>query len=133
MNGLPKDINDRFKYLRTHLNKSQEEFGKIIGISKSGVSDIENKRRNVTEQHIKFLIIETNVNENWLRTGRGDMFIQLDKEDEITKWLGSLMKPDDDNEFIRKFVHMLSKLDISDWETLEKMALMMLEEDKEES
>ena len=133
VNIMSLDMNNRLRLLRKSTGKSQEEFGKIIGISKSGVSDIENGRRNVTEQHIKFLMLELNINEDWLRTGRGDMFIQLDKEDEITKWLGSLMKPDDDNEFIRRFVHMLSKLDISDWETLEKMALMMLEEDKEES
>ncbi|HHX61963.1 MAG TPA: XRE family transcriptional regulator, partial [Epulopiscium sp.] len=75
---------------------------------------------------------EFNVNEEWLRTGQGEMFRELDREDEITKWLGSLMRPDNDNEFIKKFIHMLSRLSIEDWKVLEKMALMMLD-DKEKS
>ena len=48
-------MNSRIKELRKSLDKSQEEFGKILGLSKSGVSEIEAGRRNVTEQHIIML------------------------------------------------------------------------------
>lgn len=130
---MPENINYRFKQLRETLKKSQEEFGKIIGISKSGISDIENGRRNVTEQHIIMLrnCREFSINEEWLRTGQGEMFIELGREDEITQWLGSLVSPNNDNEFMKKFIHMLSKLSIDDWKVLEKMALLMIEEHKE--
>lgn len=70
-------MNDRIKYLRAKILKlSQESFGEKIGLSKSGISNIENGIRNVTEQHIKLICSEFNVNENWLRTGEGIPFKQ---------------------------------------------------------
>ena len=78
------------KELRKSLNKSQEDFGKILGLSKSGVSEIEAGRRNVTEQHIIMLknytdVVHGNINENWLRYGEGEMFLPMDKETELAK------------------------------------------------
>lgn len=70
-------MNDRIKYLRSQILKlSQEEFGEKIGLSKSGISNIETGFRNVTEQHIKLICSEFNVSEHWLRTGHGDPFKQ---------------------------------------------------------
>lgn len=69
------------KYLREYSKKNQEQFGKILGITKSGVSDIENGRRNVTEQHIIMLKLSSeycNLNTEWLRYGQGDMFVEPD-------------------------------------------------------
>lgn len=48
-------INDRFKQLRKECKKTQSEWGIILGISSSGVADIESKRRNVTEKHLIML------------------------------------------------------------------------------
>lgn len=55
-----------------------EKFGKEIGLSKSGVSEIEAGRRNVTDQHIKLIVSvgKWNVSESWLRTGKGEMFLK---------------------------------------------------------
>lgn len=94
---MPQNINDRFKLLRIECGKSQEEFGKIIGISKSGISDIENGRRNVTEQHIIMLrnCKELSMNENWLRTGEGEMFIELLPEDEFVAAAAELSRDND--------------------------------------
>ena len=65
---------------------NQEEWGCILGISRPGVSDIESGRRNVTDKHIKLLCVEPiqgkYVNEEWLRTGQGEMFKELPEEDE---------------------------------------------------
>ncbi len=66
-------INDRFKELRKSLGISQEEFGKKIGLSKSGISNIESGTRNVTDKHIKLVCSEFPVNEEWLKTGEGEM------------------------------------------------------------
>ncbi len=71
-------MNERIKELRKYLKMNQEDFGKLLGITKSGVSDIESGRRNVTEQHIFMLKSQKNVNESWLRDGTGEMFVELD-------------------------------------------------------
>lgn len=71
-------INSRFKLMRKELKLSQEGLGKVIGLSKSGISNIESGIRNVTDTHIRLLCSELNINEEWLRTGKGDMFLETD-------------------------------------------------------
>lgn len=63
------NVNDRIKELRLNLNMSQDAFGKAIGLSKSGISNIENGTRNVRDNHIKLLCSTFGVSEDWLRTG----------------------------------------------------------------
>lgn len=72
------EINERIKVLRNSLKLNQENFGKAIGLSKSGISNIENGTRNVTGKHIKLISNEFNVSEEWLRDGVGEMFIETD-------------------------------------------------------
>lgn len=71
-------INIRFKELREHLNISQKTLGEALGLSNSGISNIENGIRNVTDKHIKLLCVTFNVNEEWLRNGTGEMLVQSD-------------------------------------------------------
>lgn len=111
-------MNERMKELRKAMGKSQEEFGKILGITKSGVSDIESGRRNVTEQHIIMLRNE-NVNEDWLRTGKGEMFIQETKDEQISKMLADVLKCED-SDFKKRLIVALSKMDDTGWNALEK-------------
>lgn len=72
-------INERFRLLRLESGKSQEEWGKILGLTKSGVSNIENGIRSVSERHLIMLSNwkERFVNIEWLRTGEGEMFLKL--------------------------------------------------------
>jgi transcriptional regulator with XRE-family HTH domain len=67
-------VNNRFKQIREKLNLSQEEMGEAIGITRSGISNIESGKRSVSERHIKLLRSAYNINEHWLRTGKGEMF-----------------------------------------------------------
>ena len=62
-------INQRVKELRMKLGLSQDDFGNAIGLSKSGISNIENGARSVRESHIKLLCANFDVSESWLRTG----------------------------------------------------------------
>lgn len=119
-------MNERFKELRKALGLTQSEFGKILGLSTSGVSEIEAGRRKVTDQH---LIMLSNykkkiINIEWLRTGDGEMFVKMDREAELMTWAGSVLGSVDDS-FKKRFVKMLSELDDRDWETLEKIALKL--------
>ncbi|MDC7288496.1 helix-turn-helix domain-containing protein [Blautia schinkii] len=70
-------MNERIKELRSELlNLSQEQFGERIGLSKSGISNIESGVRNVTDKHIKLICSEFDVREEWIRTGSGDPFVR---------------------------------------------------------
>ena len=63
------EIKDRIIQLRKQLNLSQESFGKQIGLSKSGISNIENGTRTISDTHIKIICSTFGVSETWLRTG----------------------------------------------------------------
>lgn len=71
---------ERIKYLRkTVLNITQEEFASTLGISRSNVGNIEIGRINITDRVIQDICSKYDVNEHWLRTGEGDMFVQTNK------------------------------------------------------
>ena len=71
-------MNDRILQVRQHpkINLSQEAFGKRLGLTGSGISLIESGRRNASEQVILSICREFNVNERWLRSGEGEMFVE---------------------------------------------------------
>lgn len=113
-------INNRFKQLRLACKKSQEEFGKILGLTKSGVSDIERGRRSVTTQHLIMLSNWTDrkVNIEWLKTGEGgdeNMFLHPEENDLIAKSAKLLGEKD---LLFESFVDTYSKLNASNRELL---------------
>lgn len=118
------DINKRFRELRKMCKKSQEEWADIMGLSRSGIADIEAGRRNVTEKHIKLLSIVSidgkYINEDWLRTGDGDPFKKLTRSQVITDFAADLIKEDDS--FKSRLIEALAKLGDDDWEALERLA-----------
>lgn len=73
-----ENLNERMKLIRKQLKLSQDSFGAKIGLKGSSVSYIESGRSSLTEQTILAICREFNVNENWLRIGRGDPFVEPD-------------------------------------------------------
>ena len=71
-------MNTRIKQLRQSQSLTQEEFGARIGITKSSMSTIESGKSNPSEQTIRLICLAYNVNEDWLRTGAGQMFREPD-------------------------------------------------------
>ena len=119
-------INQRLHELRKLCGKSQEEFGKVLGITKSGVSGIENGRRKVTAQHLIMLgnWAERPVNTAWLRTGEGEPFLAPTRTQELAKLTAEVFQEESDS-FKSRFVTMLAGLTVEEWELLEKMAVRL--------
>ena len=66
-------MNERIKEVRQYFKLTLEEFGRRIGMTKSGLSKVERGENGTTEQTITSICREFNVNEEWLRTGTGTM------------------------------------------------------------
>lgn len=99
------EIFERLKYIRKTLNLTQKNFAKEIGMSQSGYGQIEIGDRPISDRLIKSICMAFNVNENWLRTGEGEMFIKV--EDSIFKQLSekyNLNKKD--LSFIKHYLNM---------------------------
>lgn len=83
-------MNDKVKELRKHLNLTQREFGERIGLKPNSISDIENGKNSLTDIVLKSICKEFNVNEDWLKTGKGEMFVDILPEDELGAYLGKI-------------------------------------------
>ena len=73
-------MNSRIRELRKILNLNQKDFAKKIGLKQGAISYMEKNGSTITEQNIKNICSQFNVNEKWLRTGLGDIFIENEKK-----------------------------------------------------
>ena len=117
-------MKDRIRQLRKDLGLNQTEFGERIGVKQGSIAGYESGARTPIDAVITSICREFNVNEKWLRTGDGEMFVKIDKERELMTWAGTILGGVDDS-FKKRFVKMLSELEENDWETLEKIALKL--------
>jgi len=67
-------ISQRICEIRKALGLTQTEFANDLKISQAHASAIELGNRKIPERIIKMICFTYNVKENWLKTGKGDMF-----------------------------------------------------------
>jgi DNA-binding XRE family transcriptional regulator len=68
------NVLDRIRLVRKTLGLNQEEFAQRIGLTQTALSMIEVEKVALTEKNIKLICVTFAVDENWLRTGKGEMF-----------------------------------------------------------
>lgn len=74
-------MNERIKELRKQLGLTLEEFSKRVGVTRGAIGHLEKGERTLTNQMFLAICREFGVNEEWLRTGEGEMFLlPMDEE-----------------------------------------------------
>ncbi|WP_412448849.1 helix-turn-helix domain-containing protein [Neglectibacter timonensis] len=106
---MSNSLSKRLVKIRETLKISQDELGTKIGISRFSVSNYESGKRNITERVIKDICREFDVNEEWLRTGEGEMFVELPEGTELGKYIADVIGGEDD--FIKNIIISYMKLD----------------------
>lgn len=115
------DIGERIRAVRKQIGLNQTEFGKKIGLQQSSLGQIEIGVRTATDRTIFLISEKYNVNENWLRTGEGNMFVAVNptiiselsqqyKLDNFEKAMIECylnMHPDD-RKVLKEYVHSLT-------------------------
>lgn len=96
----------RIKKLRKTLDLTQQKFAERIGIKGNTVAQYELERSNPVDSVISLICREFNVNEEWLRTGDGEMFLDF-TEDEFARAAMSLSN----DVFVRSLIMEYWKLD----------------------
>nr|DAP94501.1 MAG TPA: Repressor protein CI [Caudoviricetes sp.] len=112
-------MNIRIAEVRKAVNLTQEKFAAQLGLSRNFLWMIEKGDRVPSDRTIADICREFNVNENWLRTGEGDMFNPQDEK--LAAFVGSLVA-DDSEPFKRRMVELLADLTPEEWKLLERMA-----------
>jgi len=118
-------MNERIKLLRKALELNQTDFGARIGVKQGTVAAYESGARVPLDSVVVSICREFGVSESWLRSGEGEMFLQLSREEEITKFCMSIIR-DPDSEFQRQFVSVLARLEPAQWQLLSDMADKLL-------
>ena len=75
----------RLKQARQSKELSQEDFGKIIGLTKQSISRVENDKIFVSKEILCNMIVNFNLNINYLLTGKGQMFLPELEESATSK------------------------------------------------
>lgn len=123
-------MKERIKALRSALGLNQTDFGAAIGVKQTTVTGYENGSRFPIDAVITSICREFNVNETWLRTGEGEMFLQLSRQEELAAFFGDLLR--DQPDFRYRLISALSRLSVDEWEILEQVADKLAEETKKE-
>ena len=118
-------MNERIKLLRKALELNQTDFGARIGVKQGTVAAYESGARVPLDSVVVSICREFGVSESWLRSGEGEMFLQLSREEEITKFCMSIIR-DPNSEFQRQFVYVLARLEPPQWQLLSDMADKLL-------
>ena len=111
-------MNERLKKLRKELDMTQQEFAEGIGIKRNTMATYESGRNEPIDAVISLICTKYNVNENWLRTGEGEMFVEMSYDDEIAQFVDQVMGEEDDS-FKKRLISGLAALDDNGWKVLE--------------
>ncbi|MDK0696007.1 helix-turn-helix transcriptional regulator [Clostridium perfringens] len=112
-------LKERLRDLRTkHLKLTQQEFADSIKLSRSNVGNIESGIVQLTQRNIDAICEKFNVNEVWLKTGEGEVFLNLSPEEEFDMLVGRLYA--DDDSFKKNIIRAMLKLSDEDWLVVKK-------------
>lgn len=90
-------INSRISLVRKQFKLTLSEFGAKLGRAVSTVSEYEKEGKRITDRVIEDICREFYVNEDWLRTGEGEMFrARNTTNEELALQVGKLLKTDDE-------------------------------------
>lgn len=114
------EINTRIAEVIRGSGLTKTAFSKRIGLSQPFVSQLASGDAAPSDRTIVDICREFGVSEQWLRTGEGEMFLRLSREEEITKFLMTVIR-DPDSEFQRQLLATMAKLEPAQWKLMEQM------------
>lgn len=121
-------VGERIKYLRKDvLKKSQKEFGETLGLKANSISCIETEVNTPSDQTIKAICREFNINETWLRTGNEEIYVGV--EDETAVIVSELLEESNPTyDIIKGIMKTYQKLDSKSQQVIDDFAKLLLEE-----
>jgi len=123
-------IGERINLIRKKSNLSMQAFGQRLEMSSSNISRLEKGQIDVSERNIKLICSEFDINEEWLRTGKGEMYLVLKTHEELGVELGKLLRERGEyTEFKQKMITHLLKLPESHWMVLNNLINSFVDEE----
>ena len=122
-------MDERIKKLRNTLGLTQQEFADKIGIKRNTIAQYEGGRNAPIDAVITLICREFNVNEAWLRTGEGEMFVPKTRNEELFEF--AVKAAESPSSAIQaQLLAVMSRLTDDQWEVLAQVAHELYEEMK---
>lgn len=113
------EINTRIAAVIQASGLTKTAFAERVKVSQQHISRLA-KDGTPSDRTIVDICREFGVSEHWLRTGDGEMFVRLSREEEITKF-AMLVIRDPNSEFQRDLLATMAKLEPAQWKLMEQM------------
>lgn len=114
-------MNTRIEKARKALSLTRAAFGEKMGVSGDVINNLERGRVEAKEHMVLLICERFGVNEEWLRTGKGEMFLNEDIESDIARLTVDLLTEPSDS-FKNRLISTLSKLTEEQWTVLSEIA-----------
>ena len=112
-------MKDRLKQIRKRNNLTQQEFADRLNIKRGTIANYELGRNEPIDAVITLISREFGINEEWLRTGEGQMQSSTSREEEIEAMIRSGLKGS--NDLKKALIQAICSRTESELEVLEKM------------
>ena len=114
-------MNERIKKLRKSLDLTQQCFADRIGVKRNTIANYEIGRNEPVDSVLSLICREFRVNEHWLRTGEGEMFLPKSRNEELLAFVEQLAGSDS-NDIRLKIATIMARLSSEDWEAVNRIA-----------
>ena len=98
-------MKERIRKIRRYLDLTQQEFADRLGIQRGAIANYELGRNEPVDSVVSLICREYGVNEEWLRTGTGEMF-EPDSGDELEALAKKYDLSNADQVLIEKYVNL---------------------------
>lgn len=125
-------MKDRIKAIRKKVGLNQAAFGAKCGVSLSAVQKWESGENTVSDAVIMLMCQKFGINEEWLRTGHGEMTAPESRGQELSRYMKEILFDSPDS-FRAAFVTTLLKFDPNgpEWAVIERIFDKTIAEMKE--
>ena len=121
------DLSNRISQVIDTLGLKKTVFAEKLNVSQAFVSQMCSGVKQPSDRTIADICRTFDVNEEWLRTGDGNMFIQKTRDEELAAFFGEIMAREHPD-FRQRFISALARLSADEWELLESMANKLMDE-----
>lgn len=122
-------INDRIKTLINSIGKTKTEIARTLDVTPAYLSKLI-KTGTPSDMFISNLCRNYNVDEEWLRTGEGEMFVIRSDEEEIAAFLGDVLSEEGET-YKKQLILALANLSDEGWRGIKEFLDAIIAEKKE--
>ena len=122
------EMHERIVAVLKETGLTKTAFAARLNLSQPHVSRLCTGETRPSDRTINDICKTFGVNEPWLRTGEGEMFVDRSKKEEIAFIVGRILH--DDSDFRQKLISVLARMTPEETELLKKMAVELAEEMK---